>query len=81
MRVITTEFTHLMSCSRVLIRITAQLHGANRLEALKSYVKVRIFEFVASYLRVLHGMLMANRNTHTPFFFTLVSLFSLSVEL
>ena len=35
---------HLLSrcCFRVLIRITAQLHGANRLEALKSYVKVCI---------------------------------------
>ena len=66
-RVITSEFTHLLPCFRVLIRITAQLHGANRLEALKSYVKVRIFELVVSSPRVLHGMLMANGNTHTIF--------------
>ena len=70
-----------MSCSRVLIRITAQLHGANRLEALKSYVKVRIFEFVASYLRVLHWHAYGQQKHTHHFFFTLVSLFSLSVEL
>lgn len=35
-------YMSLLLCYRVLIRITAQLHGANRLEALKSYVKVCI---------------------------------------
>jgi len=36
-------------CFRVLIRITAQLHGVNRLEALKSYVKVCIALRVPTY--------------------------------
>lgn len=37
--VVTTNEDVSLNVVRVLIRITAQLHGANRLEALKSYVK------------------------------------------